>query len=102
MMTIGTAHGSAVLTHDVGLHARPSVKLTKAAKAFASSIELALSPDDPWIDAKSIVKMMATKAKKHAVLHFRASGRDAHAAVTALTSLVERDFEENHADAPTG
>jgi phosphocarrier protein HPr len=102
MMTKATAHGPVVLTHDVGLHARPSVRLTKLAKAFTSSIELALSPDGPWIDAKSIVKVMATKARKHAVLHFRASGGDAHAAVAALTSLVERDFEENHADVPTG
>jgi phosphocarrier protein HPr len=102
MMTNVTANGSVLLTHDVGLHARPSVKLTKLAKGFSSRVEFALSPDGPWIDAKSIVKVMATKAKKDTVLHFRASGGDAHAAVAALTSLVERDFAESHADAATG
>jgi len=44
------------MRHEVGLHARPSVKLTKLAKAFESRIDLGLSPDGPWIDAKSIVK----------------------------------------------
>ena len=59
----GTAEGSVVITHDVGLHARPSVKLTKLAKGFSSTIEIAGAPDGPWIDAKSIVKVMAMKAQ---------------------------------------
>ena len=86
--------GSAVLTHDGGLHARPSVKLTKLAKNFTSRIELSSAGDEPWIDAKSIVKVMATKAPKDSVLHFRAKGDDARAAIDALIALVESDFEE--------
>ena len=39
-----TASGSVVITHDVGLHARPSVKLTKLAKGFSSRIEVAGAP----------------------------------------------------------
>ena len=53
---------SVLMRHEVGLHARPSVKLTKLAKAFESRIDLGLSPDGPWVDAKSIVKVMATRA----------------------------------------
>jgi phosphocarrier protein HPr len=94
-----TAQASVVLTHAVGLHARPSVKLTKLAKSFDCAIALALSPEGPWIDAKSIVKVMATKARKDSVLHFRAEGVGADAAVAALTSLVQSDFGESHADA---
>ena len=86
--------GSVVITHNVGLHARPSVKLTKLAKGFGSVIEIASSSDGPWIDAKSIVKVMAMKAKQDSTLHVRATGADAEAAVTALTGLVERDFDE--------
>ena len=86
--------GSAVLTHDGGLHARPSVKLTKLARSFTSRIELSSAGDEPWIDAKSIVKVMATKAPKDSVLHFRAEGDDARAAIDALIALVESDFEE--------
>jgi phosphocarrier protein HPr len=87
------------ITHDIGLHARPSVKLTKLAKSFASAIELAQACEGPWIDAKSIVKVMAMKVKKDTTLYFRAQGDDAEQAVTALVSLVERDFEDTHANA---
>jgi phosphocarrier protein len=86
--------GSAVITHDVGLHARPSVALTKAAKGFAARIEIAGSAEGPWIDAKSIVKVMAMKAKQNATLFIRASGDDAPAAVAAITGLVARDFDD--------
>jgi phosphocarrier protein HPr len=86
--------GSAVITHDVGLHARPSVKLTKVAKGFSSAIEIAGSEAGPWIDAKSIVKVMAMKARQHSTLFVRASGADAGAAVEAVTGLVTRDFDE--------
>lgn len=92
------ATGSILIAHEVGLHARPSVKLTKLAKTFASRIELGLSGDGPWIDAKSIVKVMAFKAAKGSVLHFRADGADSKAAVDALVDLVRRDFDEGHGD----
>jgi phosphocarrier protein HPr len=89
------AETSVVLKHAVGLHARPSVKLTKLAKSFASTIELGLSAEGPWIDAKSIVKVMAAKAPRDTVLYFRAAGADAQAAVEALVALVVRDFDED-------
>lgn len=90
------ATGTIVIAHEVGLHARPSVKLTKLAKTFASKIELGLGEDGPWIDAKSIVKVMAFKAAKGSTLHFRAHGGDAPEAVQALVDLVRRDFDESH------
>lgn len=90
---------SIVITHDVGLHARPSVKLTKLAKGFAAKIEIAATPEGPWIDAKSIVKVMALKVPQHATLHLRASGADAEDALAALAGLVARDFEDDDANA---
>ena len=89
-----TANGSVVITHDVGLHARPSVKLTKLAKGFASTLEIAGTAEGPWVAAKSIVKVMAMKAKQHSTLFVRATGADAQAAVDAVISLVRRDFDE--------
>ena len=85
---------SVLLRHAVGLHARPSVKLTKLAKGFEARIDLGLSADGPWVDAKSIVKVMATKAPKDSVIYFRAEGADADAAVQALVTLVEGDFQD--------
>ena len=89
-----TASGSVVITHDVGLHARPSVKLTKLAKGYACALEIAATAEGPWIDAKSIVKVMALKAKQNATLFVRATGADAQAAVDAVVGLVQRDFDE--------
>jgi phosphocarrier protein HPr len=89
-----TATSSAPLTNAIGLHARPSVMLTKLAKTFASKIDVAVSEEGPWVDAKSIVKVMAVKASKGAVLHFRATGPDAEAALAALRELVALRFHE--------
>lgn len=94
--------GSILMTHEVGLHARPSVKLTKLAKGYASQIEIAATPEGPWIDAKSIVKVMAMKAKRDTTMHVRARGTDAPDAVAALLSLIEHDFDDDHANAVTG
>jgi phosphocarrier protein HPr len=85
---------SVLLRHAVGLHARPSVKLTKLAKGFEARIDLGLSADGPWVDAKSIVKVMGTKAPKDSTIYFRAEGADADAAVHALVTLVEGDFQD--------
>ncbi|MER9853122.1 MULTISPECIES: HPr family phosphocarrier protein [unclassified Mesorhizobium] len=89
-----SAEATVVVTHEVGLHARPSVKFTKLAKTFAAEVEIALAANGPWFDAKSIVKVMAAKAPKGTLLHIRASGDGADDAVDALVELVRRDFDE--------
>lgn len=91
---MSTAQASVVITHEVGLHARPSVKFTKLAKTFPARIEVATDPEGPWFDAKSIVKVMAARAPKGTQLHLRAEGERAREAVEALAGLVERDFDE--------
>ncbi len=88
------AKAHALLTNEVGLHARPSVKLTQLAKRFASSIEVAIAADGPWTDAKSPVKIMRVKAAKGETLFLRANGTDAEAAIAALVDLVDRKFDE--------
>ncbi|HSO46713.1 MAG TPA: HPr family phosphocarrier protein [Rhizobiaceae bacterium] len=98
-MTVETAQTEIVITHQVGLHARPSVKFTKLAKNFECAIEVAIAPQGPWIDAKGIVKIMALKAPVGTRLQIRASGVDAAKAVEALRALVERDFDEGESHA---
>ncbi len=93
-MTETTVIATALLTNEVGLHARPAVKLTQLAKSFGATVELALQPDGPWVDAKSPVKIMRVKAPKGTLLHFRAWGGDADAAIGALVDLVGRRFDE--------
>jgi phosphocarrier protein HPr len=89
---------SIVITNPTGLHARPAVKLTKLAKSFAgATAHVALAEAGPWIDAKSVVKVMALKAPNGAALYFRAAGDEAAAALAALLALVRRDFDEGPA-----
>ncbi|MFN0193641.1 MAG: HPr family phosphocarrier protein [Aestuariivirga sp.] len=85
---------SVLITHAVGLHARPAVKFTKLAKNFSAAIEISATADGPWIDGKSIVKVMAMKARGNTTLHMRAKGADAADALASLSSLVTRDFDE--------
>jgi phosphocarrier protein HPr len=96
-MSESRATHSALLTNAIGLHARPSVRLTKLAKTFESQIEVGLAENGPWVDAKSIVKVMAIKAAKGATLHFRARGPDAAEAIVALRELIALDFHDNEA-----
>ena len=96
-----SVQGSAVITHEIGLHARPSVKLTKLAKTFESQIHLrgesAGEGGASWVDAKSIVRVMGLKLREGTTVHFRAAGPDAEAAIDALIGLVKRDFDERPA-----
>jgi phosphocarrier protein HPr len=91
----GMKTGSALLTNAVGLHARPSVKLTQLAKRFTGPVEFALAPDGPWVDAKSPVKVMRVKAAKGATLHVRTSGPDAETSLSAVLDLINRQFDEH-------
>src|SRR4051812_34726069 len=77
----GRAEARILITHAIGLHARPAVKLTQLAASFASDIALRVGEDTPWVNAKSIVKVMKLKARAQSVLHFRAEGGDAQEAV---------------------
>ena len=90
-----TSEGTVEIIHDVGLHARPSVKLTKLAKRFSARVEIAADPEGPWIDAKSIVKVMGAKIPQGTILQLRAIGTDAQPAVEALIDLVNQNFEES-------
>ena len=98
----GWKHGEVLVTHDQGLHARPSVRLTKLAKGFAGAIEISGSGEGPWVDAKSIVKVMGLKVRQGAMLYVRSKGDDAGAALAAVTGLVHRDFDKDLAHAASG
>ena len=93
---------SVILKNATGLHARPAVKLTQLAKTFSGEVEIAVSPDGPWVDAKSPVKVMRVRVPRDAVLHVRASGVDAAAAAEAVVALVESRFHEEHPEPSSG
>lgn len=91
--------GSALLTHAGGLHARPAIKVAQLAKRFQSKVWLGLSEEGPWIDAKSVARVIAMKAPSHVRLYIAAEGLDASDAVGALVDLVTSDFANGAAHA---
>ena len=87
-----------LLTHVGGLHARPSIKVTKLAKRFRANVWIALSEQGPWTDAKSIARVVGMKAPVNSIVYFAAEGVDGDEAVNALVSLVQGDFAEGAGD----
>ncbi len=81
------------------MHARPAIKLTKLAKRFVCGVTIGRSETGPWVDAKSVAKVMAMKTPSNVTLFFRAEGTDAVAAVDSLVALVAADFTD---DEPSG
>lgn len=94
MTDVAVAEAQTVLSHEVGLHARPAVRLTQLAATFDAEVQLRVGNGGDWINAKSIVKVMKLKARTSETLFFRAEGSDADRAVRALIDLVERRFDE--------
>lgn len=86
------ALASVRIAHEGGLHARPAIKVTQLAKRFGAEIWIGLSENGPWIDAKSISRVLGMKAPNDTLLYFAAAGSDASAAVQALARLVSDDF----------
>jgi phosphotransferase system HPr (HPr) family protein len=88
----------AVLTvmHPAGLHLRPAAQFVQTAARFTSTVRIKnLSrPDAPDVDAKSMFGMMHSGVSPGHQIRIRAEGPDAEAAVTALTTLVEQNFED--------
>ena len=90
---------SAFLSHEGGLHARPAIKVSQMAKRFHSRVWLGLSEEGPWIDAKSVARVIAMKVPSRIHLFFAAEGDDASDAVGGLVDLVASDFENGAAHA---
>lgn len=95
-MTSGKAEASVLITNPTGLHARPAVKFTKLAKTFKAQVHVLPAGRPDWVDAKSIVKVMALKTPGNTLIAIKAEGDDAETAVAALVALVERSFDEGH------
>ena len=99
MAGVPRALASAMLDHEGGLHARPAIKAVQLAKRFEAKVWIGTSEDGPWIDVKSIARVMAMKTPKGTMLYFAAEGADADAAVKGLAQLVESDFAAVSGDA---
>lgn len=75
-----------------GLHARPAASFVKLASQFDSKIRINDGNKD--VDGKSIMGMMMLAASQGTQIVINADGSDEARAIDALTSLVNKGFNE--------
>lgn len=83
---------SATVAGTDGLHARPAILFSRAAKLYAARVQIRESDGASWVDAKSVAKVMALQVEGGRTIHLRAAGADAAEALGKLRELVEVDL----------
>jgi phosphocarrier protein HPr len=94
-----TDKGPPVLSREIailntrGLHARASAKFVKCAEAFDADIKV--TRDGQTVPGTSIMGLMMLAAQRGSTILIEASGREAEAAMEALSRLVSSRFGED-------
>lgn len=83
-----------VIAAPAGLHARPAIRLSKLAKRFSAKILVRSENAGEWVDAKSIVRLMGLRVTEGRRMQFWIRGADAEQAVTEITALAARNFDD--------
>jgi phosphocarrier protein HPr len=95
------ATARATICNKKGLHARAAAKLVKLASSFDARIEVVRLPranevqEESRAGATSILSLLMLAAEKGVDVELHASGNQADEAVTAITALIARKFEED-------
>lgn len=87
-----TASRTVDIVNKRGLHARASAKFVKMASGFDA--EVRVSKDGQTVDARSIMGLMMLAAGPGCCIEIEAEGKQAEAAVEALSELVTSRFDE--------
>ena len=80
------------IVNKLGLHARPSAKLTQLASSFKSQVFMARN--GRRVNAKSIMGVMMLAAAKGSTITLETDGEDEVAAIDALAGLISSGFGE--------
>ncbi len=80
------------IVNKLGLHARPSAKLTQLATRYKSEIWISKGPRK--VNGKSIMGVMMLAAARGTKLVFEASGADEDDAAAAVAGLISEGFGE--------
>ncbi len=80
------------IVNRAGMHARPAAEFVKLAGRLAADVRL--EKDGLEVNGKSIMGVLMLAAEQGSRLRLRATGADAEDAVSALSDLVGRGFEE--------
>ncbi|MGV8992277.1 MAG: HPr family phosphocarrier protein [Thiobacillus sp.] len=80
------------IMNKLGLHARPSAKLTQLASQYKSDVFMARN--GRRINAKSIMGVMMLAAAKGSTVTLETNGEDEQEAIDALAELITSGFGE--------
>lgn len=80
------------IVNKLGLHARPSARLTKLASSFKSQVFM--SRNGRRVNAKSIMGVMMLAASKGSSITLETDGEDEVEAMDALAELISSGFGE--------
>ncbi|WP_018078176.1 HPr family phosphocarrier protein [Thiobacillus denitrificans] len=81
------------IVNKLGLHARPSARLTQLASSFKSDVFMARN--GRRINAKSIMGVMMLAAAKGSTITLETEGDDETEAIEALAELISSGFGED-------
>lgn len=89
-----TVSREVLVTHKVGLHARPAALFVKTAASFKCQISIQnISKQSEPVNAKSILKLLTIGVSQNHLVKITADGADESAAIEALCGLIERNFD---------
>jgi len=78
-----------VIKNKLGLHARPAAIFVQHANKFES--EITVTKDDMEVNGKSIMGILSLGAETGAVIHLKAEGPDAEAALLELDEMISQE-----------
>ncbi|EGN74883.1 phosphotransferase system HPr (HPr) family protein [Idiomarina sp. A28L] len=80
------------IRNKLGLHARAATKLARLASEFDAKVIIA--QDGKEVDAGSVMGLMLLASQQGKHIEVKATGKDAEAALEAITTLVQERFHE--------
>ena len=80
------------IVNKLGLHARPSARLTQLASGFKSHVFM--SRNGRRVNAKSIMGVMMLAAARGSTVKIEIEGEDEERAMAAITALINDRFGE--------
>ncbi len=83
----------ATIVNKLGLHARPSAKITQVASRFRADVWM--TKGERRINAKSIMGVMMLAAARGTTITIEAHGPDETEAIDALCALIAAGFQED-------
>lgn len=82
----------AMIENQRGLHARAAARLVNLTEKFQA--EITIGKDDMRVSARSIMGLLMLAASQGSTIRICAKGQDAQQAVSEISDLVKRKFDE--------